>query len=330
MRKGILCAGNWIVDLIKIIDIWPNEGMLANIISESMCGGGAPHNVLVNLAKMDSKLPLFASGLIGKDKFGEYLKSVLDLNNIDRKYLFETSEESTSFTDVMTDQSSGNRTFFHKRGTNALLDIKHFNDIESNAKIFHLGYLMLLDKLDSKHLEDGTKAAHLFKSMKKKGFTTSADLVSVDIGNYSEIILPSLKYIDYLIINEIEAAKCSNIKTRSNSQLSHTGLSEAASFLLEQGVNKLVVIHSPEGGFAKFKNGEPIFVPSKKLSSDSIKGSVGAGDAFCAGMLYGLHQDFSVKQTLKIANRSAWFNLQNETSTGGAVSIINYQLSINN
>ena len=320
MRSGILCSGNWVVDLIKIIDRWPQEGMLANILSETMNGGGGPHNVLVNLAKMDPDLPLFASGLVSNDKFGKFLELELDKFGINRSYLFKTSEESTSFTDVMTNKSNGNRTFFHKRGTNALLNLEYFNEVDCNAKIFYLGYPMLLDSLDSNDSQYGTKAARLLSSMRKKGLINAVDLVSIENENYKEIIQPILRFTDYLIINEIEAEKCSGIPTRGDGKLLKQNLSKASNALLNSGVNKMVAIHAPEGGFAESIEGEKLFVNSKNILDDEIKGSVGAGDAFCAGMLYGLHQEFDLKKCLEIANTNAWFNLQNETSTGGAVS----------
>lgn len=321
MRRGILCSGNWVVDLIKIIDQWPKEGMLVNILSESMNGGGGPHNVLMNLAKMDPEIPLYASGLISNDKYGHYIEAELDRHTIDRGYLYRTSEESTSFTDVMMNASNGNRTFFHKRGTNSLLDLNHFSEINCDAKIFYLGYPMLLAALDSLDDQYGTKVAKLLATMKQKGFITALDLVSVDDLNYPEIVNAFLPYTDYLIINEIEAEKCSDVPTRVGGELSIEGLSNAAANILKLGVNSLVVIHAPEGGFVISNDGEEIFEPSQNLAPTEIKGSVGAGDAFCAGILYGLHQELVLKRCIEIANTNAWFNLQNETSTGGVVAI---------
>ena len=265
MRSGILCSGNWVVDLIKIIDRWPQEGMLANILSESMNGGGGPHNVLVNLAKMDPDLPLFASGLVSNDKFGKFLELELDKFGINRSYLFKTSEESTSFTDVMTNKSNGNRTFFHKRGTNALLNLEYFDEVDCNAKIFYLGYPMLLDSLDSDDSQYGTKAARLLSSMRKKGLKNAVDLVSIENEHYKETIQPILRYTDYLIINEIEAEKCSGIPTRSDGKLLKQNLSKASNALLNSGVNKLVAIHAPEGGFAESIEGEKLFINSKNI-----------------------------------------------------------------
>jgi sugar/nucleoside kinase (ribokinase family) len=57
-------------------------------------------------------------------------------------------------------------------------------------------------------------------------------------------------------------------------------------------------------------------------TDDEIKGTAGAGDAFCAGMLFGLHEDLSLSTSLRLANASARFNLTSPTCTDGAVSLI--------
>ena len=44
-------------------------------------------------------------------------------HKIDTKHLKATAEAPTSYTDVMTVESTGRRTFFHQRGANALLDV---------------------------------------------------------------------------------------------------------------------------------------------------------------------------------------------------------------
>lgn len=48
-RTGIASGGNWIVDRLKIIDTYPEKGMLANIAGESYAIAGAPANVQLGL-----------------------------------------------------------------------------------------------------------------------------------------------------------------------------------------------------------------------------------------------------------------------------------------
>ena len=65
------------------------------------------------------------------------------------------------------------------------------------------------------------------------------------------------------------------------------------------------------------KSGEFTVVPSLKIPSECIKGSVGAGDAFCAGSLYGILNDWADKDILAFASSAAACNLFSENSVDG-------------
>lgn len=157
-RKGLLAGGNWIIDQVKIIDLFPQRESLANILSQSMGTGGAPYNVLVDLAKLGVDFPLAGAGLVGKDALGEAIVADCQKHKIDTRQLRSTSEAPTSYTDVMTEKGNGKRTFFHLRGANALWKGAELDFNRTKARIFHLGYLLLLDALDETDAKYGTKA----------------------------------------------------------------------------------------------------------------------------------------------------------------------------
>ena len=77
-RKGIIAAGNMLVDHVHQIVQWPERGWLAEITHSERSTGGAPLNVLLTLAKMHVGLPLQAVGLIGEDSDGDYILAMLD------------------------------------------------------------------------------------------------------------------------------------------------------------------------------------------------------------------------------------------------------------
>jgi hypothetical protein len=58
MRSGILAGGNWIVDHLKIIDVWPTQDALASILTEANRNGGSPYNVLKDLFCLGAPFPL--------------------------------------------------------------------------------------------------------------------------------------------------------------------------------------------------------------------------------------------------------------------------------
>ena len=64
-RRGLLAGGNWIIDQVKLIDVYPQREQLANILSQSQGTGGAPYNVLIDLARLGANFPLLGAGLVG-------------------------------------------------------------------------------------------------------------------------------------------------------------------------------------------------------------------------------------------------------------------------
>ncbi len=320
-KKGIISAGNWIVDHVKIIDRFPLENMLVNISNVYKSVGGGPNNVLTDLACLNVGIPLYAAGIIGADEDGNYIMEQLKRYNINQKHIQVSNTHPTSFTDAMTVESTGNRTFFHNRGANAFLSVGHLNKIDVGAKIFHLAYLLLLDSLDEADEEHGVKAAILLKELKQKGYKTSIDVVSEESEKMRRIVTPCLPYVDYLIINEIEAGFMSGMDVRENDILNMQPVKKTAKQLINKGVQELVIIHCPEGAYLVDKAGKELWVPSWKISNDEIKGATGAGDAFCAGCLYGIHEEWPYGKTLQFAHAMARFNLLDPTSVGGAVPL---------
>jgi sugar/nucleoside kinase (ribokinase family) len=134
--------------------------------------------------------------------------------------------------------------------------------------------------------EGGAVAGH-----RPGGDQNERDVVSEDSDRFSKIVNPALKHVDYCILNEIEAGKTTGFKIRQpDNSLDTVALRHAAGALLQQGVRDLVVIHFPEGAFARTRKGEDFWQSSLKLPPKYIAGTAGAGDAFCAGVLMG-HED---------------------------------------
>lgn len=321
-RKGIIAGGNWIIDQVKVIDRFPSRESLANIRSQHQGTGGAPYNVLLNLAKMETGIPLGAAGFVGKDVLGASILDDCKKHKIDTKFLKPTAAAPTSYTDVMTEEGDGKRTFFHLRGANALWKGEGLDFGKTKARIFHLGYLLLLDALDASDAKFGTKAARLLAAAQAAGLKTSVDVVSEDSDRFSSIVAPALKHTDYCILNEIEAGKTAGFKIRQDDgKLDTVCLRHAAGALLQQGVSELIVIHFPEGAFARTRKGEDVWQSAVKLPAKQIQGTAGAGDAFCAGVLYGLHEGWELKRCLETGVCTAAASLFDPTCTGGMKSL---------
>ena len=321
-RKGIIAAGNMLVDHVHQIVQWPERGWLAEIIHSERATGGAPLNVLLTLAKMHVGLPLQAVGLIGEDSDGDYIMAMLDQYHVNRQRVQRTTFAPTSMSQVMTDPT-GQRTFFHSPAANRLLDLPAFDRLDSSMKIFHLGYLLLLDSLDMPDEEFGTRSARLLAQMREQGYETSLDLVSrKGDPRYQPLVLPALRYVDYLVINELEAGEFSGLEMRNGDDapdIDHIAL--AASQLLAAGVKQRVVIHCPEGAWGEAPGEPGQWIASKQLEQDEIIGSVGAGDAFCAGFLYGCHEAWPLTDSIQLAHACARASLLAANAIDGAKTL---------
>lgn len=304
MKKGITVAGSILADKINVIDGFPKAGELTKIRATELSVGGCVPNVATDLKKLDKSLPVYASGKIGADDEGKFVKETLSRAGVDVSAIKTTDADKTSFTDVMS-VSGGERTFFTYAGASADYG---FSDIDFGdlGEMLHLGYFLLLDKVDN---GDGLK---ILKKAAEAGVKTSIDLVSENSDRYS-VIVPFLKYTDNLIINEIEAGKIAGIEPKKEN------IRAIAEKLKSFGVKERVVIHLPEKGVCLSERGYTE-VASFDLPQGFVKGSTGAGDAFCAGTLLGIYKGYDDETILKLASSVAAASLRYADATSGVVS----------
>lgn len=304
MKKGIAVAGTILVDKLNEISAYPNVGELTKITRVGKSVGGCVPNVSVDLKKICPSLPVKAFGRIGKDDDGAFVQKVLSENGVDIANVSVTHEK-TSFSEVMS-VSGGQRTFFVYSGTNAQFGVEDVPLLNTDVKMLHLGYLLLLDKIDA------GEGAILLKKAQDLGISTSIDLVSENSDRYS-LALPCLQYTNNLIINESEAGKLTGIQPLKEN------IRTICEKLMEYGVHERVIVHCPEYGVCLSRNAYTI-VPSYDLPDDFIQGTTGAGDAFCAGALYAIHEGWSNETLLEFASAAAVAALSEVAATSGVKS----------
>lgn len=320
-RNGLLAAGNFIVDHVKIIDYYPGEEMLASILKESSANGGGPYNILKDLAKMGAPFPLAAAGLIGADATGRWIMDDCAAHGIDTARLRQTGAVSTSYTDAFTVESTGRRTFFHQRGANALLAPEHFDFTGGAARLFYLGYFMLLDTLDAIGVDGRSGASHVLEAASAAGFVTAADMVSVEHADFRRSALSALPWVDHFILNEIEAGKLAGVSLRSGDGPDWDGIEKAARQLLDAGVRQTVTIHFVEGAVRAEKDGAVFRQGSVNLPAGFVKGATGAGDAFAAGLLWGIHESLPAAECLRLAVCAAAMCLSHPATSEGMMPL---------
>lgn len=320
-RQGIAISGNIVVDTIKKIDAYPDMGMLSNVYSVERAVGGCVPNVLINLSRMETGIPLTAIGRMGDDDAGAFILDALNETGADTKNIARVPGGITGFSDVMTVMSTGERAFFHCRGENAKFDPDEVPLESLDARILHTAYILLLDKFDEADEEFGTRMARYLHKAQSLGMETSIDVVSDKSGLFQEKVVPALKYSDYAIMNEIEGCAACGLEPRDeNGVLIEENIKKALESFIACGVRKRAVIHCPEAGYCMEADGTFTRVPTFRLPEGYIKGSVGAGDAFAAGCLAAVYQGESAEEMLKIASAAGAANLSCADSVSGMVS----------
>lgn len=301
-KKGIAVAGSVLVDKINEIKAYPQSGELTQIVNLERAVGGCVPNVALDLKKICPELDIQAIGKIGNDEDGAYVSEILSHGGVDVSGFVVEKGNKTSFTEVMS-VINGQRTFFTYPGTSAEFGYDDIDFKSLDAKILHLGYLLLLERVD--HGE----GVRILKKAQEKGIKTSIDLVSENSDRYS-LILPCLPYTNYLIINEIEASKITNMEPENKN------LERIAHKLKELGIREKVIIHKPDFAVCYSDKGYTV-VNSYSLPDDYIKGTTGAGDAFCAGTLIGIYKGWSDREILEFASGCAIMALGRADATSG-------------
>lgn len=300
-RKGVAVAGSILVDNIYEIGAYPQSGELTQIRSIQRATGGLVSNNGIGLKKICPELPVYAVGKIGTDEIGRYALNEYLSAGVDISCVKTIEGEKTSFTDVMS-VTGGQRTFFTYAGASAQFGADDIDWDKLNCKMLHLGYFLLLDKVDN---GDGIK---ILQAAKKQGIKTSIDLVSENSDRYS-IVLPCLPYIDNLVINETEASRLCGVGQTDD-------LESLAKQLFSLGVKERVIIHTSSYGVCY--NGEnTTMVCSFELPDSFIKGNTGAGDAFCSGALLGIYQGKTDEEILEMATVCAACSLSQVDATSG-------------
>jgi len=308
-RCGLLAGGNWIVDHVKMIDVWPAQDALANISTQSDGNGGGAYNLAKNLAKLGCGFPLAGVGLIGRDADGDKILQDCEAHGIDHAAIQASAAAPTSYTDVMTVTGSGRRTFFHQHGANALLDLPQFDLTRTSARIFYLGYLCLLRTLDAVAETGHTPASQLFAQARAAGMITAADLVSNEASDFAVVVDPSLPQVDYLFLNEYELARLVGASASQDPAQLQVQAREA----LQRGVRGAVIVHLPKGALCLAVNQPAIWQPAVQMPASMIVGTAGAGDAFSAGFLLGVHEGWEVQRCLELAVCAAAASLRDAT-----------------
>ncbi len=310
-RSGIVLAGIVVLDIVHIVDHWPDEETLSFIDRTEYAAGGPPHNAAAGLIKLGAPFPVIMLGTAGDDAYGETMLANARSYGVDTSRMTIIKGAVTSHTHVMSCADTGKRTFFAQLGVNNIMTTEHLLPLPgSTAKLYYLGSPGVARGLDA-----SGGWAKLLQAAHALGMKTCLELCPVPVDVLRAHVPACLPHCDYFIVNDYEASSITGIEVTTGQRLDWRAAVACCRKLLDMGVTELAGVHHPDGAVAVTRGGEIARRPSVKVDQSEIAGATGAGDAFYAGMLLGIHEAWPLEKCLDLGNAAAATSLHSPTTS---------------
>lgn len=314
-RRGFLTAGTWCADHNKLVERWPEEDMVVEILSENVEGGGSACNFGIDIRRLDPAMPVDTIGVVGDDENGAILRRQAVEAGIGIAGFHVVPGGRTNFTDAYSVRSTGRRTHLFHQGTSALLSPEHFDFSTSTARILHLGLPGIHAKMDGPWEGEANGWLHVLKAARRAGLQTNLELLQIAPERLRAIVEPCLGALDLLVINDFEVGAITGMVTTRQGATDVEACRVAGARVMEQGSMQTLAIHFPLGALAFERNGGVTHWPSVSVPQSEVKGANGAGDAFAAGFVYALHESWDVGDALRLAHATAAASLRDVGTT---------------
>ncbi|HYF74987.1 MAG TPA: carbohydrate kinase family protein [Candidatus Nitrosocosmicus sp.] len=273
----VLTFGDICVDMILSgKDVVPEFGQTEKLIDGySLELGGSCCIFASQTAKLGLKTTLV--GKVGRDQFGEFVMSTLREAGIDTENVIVTEKEKTGISVALN--KGYDRAILTYNGTIDALYAQDINEeLLKRTRHLHIGSYFLMKKLQPYYPE-------IIRKLKGYGATISLDTNWDPDNKWESGLWDIIPLVDMVFLNENEAlgiSKCDNLSAAVEKLRKHV---------------PIVVIKRGE-------DGAQLFSDEGFYSSNAIKGSVadtvGAGDSFDGGFVYGFLTGRTKKECMDI------------------------------
>ncbi|MFB6249068.1 MAG: carbohydrate kinase family protein [Salinibacter sp.] len=247
--------------------------------------GGNGANTAYVLGQLGSAPSLCSA--IGRDVFGSVVEKWLDETGVRTDELIRSDTDATATTVVISDENN-NRQSFHHAGATAT-----FARDDVTEAYFAQADLLLVTGYQ---LLRGWRPGGMAQALRQAcdaGTTTLLDIgPAIDDPPTLDELAPLLPDVTYLLTNAYELRTCSG----------HPDLYEAARAVLQAGAQRVIVKRGADGADLHAPHRSPETIPGFDVD---VHTTVGAGDAFNAGLMYRLRQNVALPEALRFANATA-------------------------
>lgn len=280
---SVICAGILVADLfVPPLERLPGGGDLVVTEDFLVQPGGCAANTAISLAKLG--VAVGVAGKVGKDLFGDAVEQALQTGGVRTDALRRSSSHGTSKT-VILPVIGEDRRYIHTIGANADFTVDDIAfPLATQARVFALGGYFVLPRLDPQRFVD------LLDGLRKNGVRTMFDVVVPNNTNHPtlEDLRPILPFIDVFVPNIEEAAMLTG-ETQPGKQ---------AELFARAGCDIAIITRGKEGALL-MSAGEMLEVPAFPVEVVDVSG---AGDAFIAGFIVGLLENWSLADCLRFAS----------------------------
>jgi len=305
----VFAVGTLNVDIIAIGQAPHDIEKLNNWVAVSQIGitpAGSIGYPATDLARLGLKVAMYS--YVASDPLGEYILNSLKEQSVDTGAVAAEKNTASGIGIYMLLFGSRKRPLTGRLATHSPWPKTLSRAAEKklkNAQLLHCGgYLHYPDRW-------GRPTELLYRKAKQYGLVTSIDPQFP----LSEIERPwlkhfgnLLKYVDIIFTDETEAQALTG----------ETKLANAAQRLLEEGPELVVVKQGNKGALLQTKT-ETIHQPA--FSVRQIMDSIGAGDAFDAGVIFGILKGYNLKDTARFASAVAAMTLKGMGGTSTAPTL---------
>lgn len=279
----IICAGILVADIFsRPLASLPKAGELKTTERFLLSAGGCAANTAASLRRLGQSVGVL--GKVGRDPFGDFVVAELQRQGVVTSHIKRSSESHTSETFILNVRGEDRR-YLHYIGANAdfsLADIEL--EVLDPARVLYVGGYLAMPAFSANDL------IGLFEQAKRKNLTTVLDVVvPANSDAAKEQFRAVLEHADYFLPNEDEARWITGLDD---------SLQQAKALAKLAPRCTSVVTRGPRGAILA-RAGEVVDVGGHPM--EAIDGS-GAGDAFAAGLITGLLQDWPLQDTLEFAS----------------------------
>ena len=316
MKTGASSIG----DVIK-------PGKLVNVGKVAIAPGGCVTNTGLALKKFGADVRLIAK--VGKDEFADILYEKYREQGAEPNFIV-SEDDATSYTIVIAPKGC-DRAFLHDSAANDSFKEEDIDyEVVKEADYFHFGYPTLMKEF---YRTDKDELQNMYRKVKKLNLITSLDVTAVDpesetadidwnkrlseVLPYVDFFMPSIEELCFMLDRE----KYYEMKKRGSDDVClYLSLSEdvipMAEKVLNLGCKGVLIKCGAAGLFLMTADSSRMKELSEKISvekwadkkifqnsyvPDRILSGTGAGDTSIAAFIYGMCNEMSPEDTLKIA-----------------------------